>query len=481
MNIYIPIEVKVRELEGRCLLALVAAERGHTVIVGEKKDTLNMAKSGYVPPGIVHDKSLTPGAYKIDNFTKLHEHGHLITSQDEESGLLDESYDQFAKQRFSEETVSMVDRIFTWGPHDTKSLQNIYPEYTEKIVPTGSPRVDFWRNEFDAYYRNENSKFKTDILVASNFGYPIDENTFWDRIARLRKAGYFDRAPEMEKYMYENTAYQYRLLFYFVEMVRDLSKSFPDAKILVRPHPVESIDAWNKLVGKLPNVVIRRESTISGWIRNTTVLIHNGCTSALEASVSGLPRIAYRPIPNKIEREIPNDTSIHSFSIDELKEVVSNLLEKGETKGMEEVEEATKEILNSRLSSLTGKFAAEKIVDEWTLMGESAGLGHSNLAELEECRDVRTNRLKSKTFKRVLKKKAVDMRNLILRQSRPKNQKDNLLKTDHKFPYLSDDEMEGILTRLRAAHGRFDDVKAVRYGEKSFIIYSEKSQQSDRS
>ena len=68
MNIYLPIEVKVRELEGKTLLALTAAERGHTVIIGEKKDTINLAKKGILPPGIVHDKSLTPGEYKIKNF-----------------------------------------------------------------------------------------------------------------------------------------------------------------------------------------------------------------------------------------------------------------------------------------------------------------------------------------------------------------------------------------------------------------------------
>jgi surface carbohydrate biosynthesis protein len=88
MNIYLPIEVKVRELEGKVLLALAAAERGHTVILGEKKDTINMAKKGHLPPGIVHDKSLTPGEYKLINYKQLKEHGHLVTSQDEESGLL---------------------------------------------------------------------------------------------------------------------------------------------------------------------------------------------------------------------------------------------------------------------------------------------------------------------------------------------------------------------------------------------------------
>ena len=60
MNIYIPIEVKVRELEGRTLLALAAAERGHQVILGSKKETLLSAVNGELPPGIVHMKSLTP-------------------------------------------------------------------------------------------------------------------------------------------------------------------------------------------------------------------------------------------------------------------------------------------------------------------------------------------------------------------------------------------------------------------------------------
>ena len=36
MNIYIKIEVKNREFEGRLLLALAAAERGHTVILGPR-------------------------------------------------------------------------------------------------------------------------------------------------------------------------------------------------------------------------------------------------------------------------------------------------------------------------------------------------------------------------------------------------------------------------------------------------------------
>lgn len=470
MNVYLPIEVKVRELEGKTLLAMIAAERGHTVILGEKKDTLNLAQTSHLPPGIVHDKSLTPGDYKIKNFTKLHENGHLITAQDEESGLLDESFDQFAKRRFSEETVSMADKIFAWGKYDQTSLQNIYPKYAGKIVATGSPRVDFWRQELDDYYQNAADGLDSYIFIASNFGFPIDENLFWDRMARLRQAGYFDRDPGMEKFMYENTAYQFRLLYEFVAMIRNLSKSFPDRTILVRPHPVESIDAWHKLLGELPNVIIKREDTISGWIRHAAVLIHNGCTSALEAAVSGVPRIAYRPIPHEIERAIPNSTSLHAFSIEELEKMISDILEEGTTDGLKEAEKASNTIVDQRISSVTGQLAAEKIIEEWEKLANAKNLKTSTVQELIDVKPEEKVSLKLR-----FKQTAVQVRDAILGSSKAQKKNQNLIKSGHKFPSLEDEEMEDMMSKLKSTLGRFENVNAVRFGDKSFIFSSLKN------
>lgn len=476
MNVYLPIEVKVRELEGKALLAMIAAEKGHTVILGEKKDTLNLAqKRGVLPPGIVHDKSLTPGEYKIKSFTRLKELGHLITVQDEESGLLDESFDEFAKRRSSEETVSLADKIFAWGPHDGESLRRIYPDHSEKIISAGSPRVDFWRNELDEYYKDAASGMKDYILVASNFGFPIDENLFWDRVARLRKAGYFERDPSMEKYMYENTAYQYRLLHEFIVMIRHLSEVFPQKTILVRPHPVESIDAWHKLLGELPNVIIQRKDTISGWIRNAAVLIHNGCTSALEAAVSGLPRIAYRPIPHEIERAIPNNTSLHAFSLEELQTMVSDIFEKNQTEGIEEAENKSKAITDQRFSSLQGELAAEKIVNEWTQLAKTTGTPTSSPQELKDLKPVETVPLKVKA-----KRFAVRVRDTIFNPSKEVKGKSKLIKSTHKFPSLGDEEMADIVQRLRSTLGRFEDVDFTRYGKKSFIFSHKKNQGETR-
>ena len=468
MNVYLPIEVKVRELEGKILLALTAAERGHAVILGEKKDTINLAKKGQLPPGIIHDKSLTPGAYKIKNYIQLKEYGHLITAQDEESGLLDESYDDFAKRRFSEETVSMADRVFAWGGHDYNSLKSIYPEHADKIVATGSPRVDFWRREFNDYFKKNDSDLKSYILVVSNFGYPIDQNPFWNRIARLREAGYLERDTEMEKYMYENTAYQYRLLYRFIEMIRQLAETFPNKDIIVRPHPVDSLDAWNNLLVPKNNIIINRENSISGWIRNASVIIHNGCTSALEAAASGIPRIAYRPIPDALERAIPNNVSMQIFSLDDLKSTVSDLLEK-ENKVDTATIEPGSGILNNRLSSLTDRFAAEKIVDEWEIIGELADLKSSAADQLLAAKPQ-----KKQKIKKLLKNRVIQIRNILLKQENETKKNGRLLKTAHKFPSLYDDEMGFIVNNIQNSLNRFRNVQIVRYGEKAFIFFRDK-------
>lgn len=469
MNIYIPIEVKVRELEGRGLLALVAAERGHTVILGEKKDTINMAKHGLLPPGIVHDKSLTPGDYKIENFQLLKKHGHMITAQDEESGLLDESFDVFAKQRFSKATLTLADKVFAWGLHDKNSLCAIYPEFAGNIVTTGSPRVDFWRKEFSRYFGQQAMPNKPYIFIVSNFGSPLDMNTLWDRVARLREAGYFERDLNMERYMYENTAYQLKLLYHFIEMVRHLSKVYPGNSILLRPHPVESVDGWKKLVGSFPNVVIERKGTISKWIRNSSVLIHNGCTSAIEAAAAGIPRVAYRPIPHELERDIPNQTSINAFSIEEITYHISEILKGKKTSAEKEAEISAGKILEQRFANTAGKFSADIIVDEWEKIGKSAGLRTSTINELRDCKIPETISLKKKIIK-----KAVNLKHLIFQPAKKENKGGKLLNTSHKFPSLNDEEMQELVEKLQLTLNRFQDVEFVRFGEKSFILYSKK-------
>ncbi|MCC5931448.1 MAG: hypothetical protein JJU28_19530 [Cyclobacteriaceae bacterium] len=467
MNIYIPIEIKVRELEGKFLLALTAAERGHTVILGDKGDTRRLAVKGILPKGIYHNKSLTPGDGKKGSLYKIHKNGYVITSQDEESGLLDESYENFANLRFSSETISMASKVFAWGEHDEEALRKVYPEHKERILSTGSPRVDFWRPDFKRYYDqldlNNTNELKPYIMVVSNFSSLLDANRFWDKAARLRKAGYFERDENWEAYFYQNSAYQLQLIYEFIVMVRELSKTFPKINIVVRPHPVESIEAWKKILGNnYENVKINRNGTISNWIRNSSLIIHNGCTSALEAAICGTHRVAYRPLPSEFERDIPNRISFQAKSLKELKEMVSDILDGTSLKTEKEIERKTGELIHKRFENSKGPFAADNIVNAWEELAEEHHLEQTSPDELQTLKA--ENNLTG-GFKEKLKK------TISLFQNDKKNKK-RLLSSSHKFPDLKESEVEEMLKKLQISFDRFHSVKFKQFGKKTFIFYS---------
>ncbi|MGB7334912.1 MAG: hypothetical protein WBD01_03885, partial [Salaquimonas sp.] len=52
----IPVEVQARELLAKLVLANLAVERGYNVILG--KDTVVRRLAGYLPKGVIYDKSL---------------------------------------------------------------------------------------------------------------------------------------------------------------------------------------------------------------------------------------------------------------------------------------------------------------------------------------------------------------------------------------------------------------------------------------
>jgi len=80
--IYIAVEVARRELEGRLLLGLVAAERGHDVVLGKIPHAALLAEelNGWrLPPGIVHLKSAPSAARLAERFDTLRARGSLVS------------------------------------------------------------------------------------------------------------------------------------------------------------------------------------------------------------------------------------------------------------------------------------------------------------------------------------------------------------------------------------------------------------------
>ena len=111
----------------------------------------------------------------------------------------------------------------------------------------------------------------------------------------------------------------------FIEAIRYLASLKNDFDIVLRPHPVENVEAWKVYLDGIPNVHVIREGPITAWVNNAFAIMHNGCTTAYEATISGKPVITYLPIDQEYERKIPNELGERVKSLEDLAEVVNRL------------------------------------------------------------------------------------------------------------------------------------------------------------
>ena len=123
MNIYLQVEISSRELDSKLLLAILAASRGHQVIISNVEIIEKGLKRGWLPPGIFHTKSLTPGVNKIKRHQDIINSGSKVTSIDEESSIDRFGYEEFSKQRYSKESIDQSSAVFTWGDEDFETLK----------------------------------------------------------------------------------------------------------------------------------------------------------------------------------------------------------------------------------------------------------------------------------------------------------------------------------------------------------------------
>ncbi len=448
MNIYLKLEILARELEGRLLLGLVAAERGHTVLLGDVRPLLDPRVR--VPPGVYHDKSLTPKPSKLALFERLRSAGIAVTSQDEEHGLLDEygTYADFASMRFSDASLAHAAAAFMWGPHDERELRGLHRAHEAHIVATGSPRADLWRPSFTDFHRTADlpgiDSSRPFVLFAGYASMVLDRNPFATRVADQRPT-YFDGADDPKEWrFYANCATEVAYLGHLVRAIRHASVRHPQAQLVVRPHPVEADGAWESLLGPLPNVIVDRRGSLGGWLRSASVVVHNGSTVGLEAAASGVPIISYQPNGERANW-VSNRLSRTAADQGELLDLIDLALEGREPEGGWS-STAARALLADRLEPLEGPLSADRIVDAWERLPELDGTS----APVP-----RRAWLIGSAHRTVSRMRAASAENAMPRFT-----------TTHKFPPLGRSQVADIHRRFVAALNRFATVRIDRIGSR---------------
>jgi hypothetical protein len=146
-------------------------------------------------------------------------------------------------------------------------------------------------------------------------------------------------------------------------MIRECAQSLPDKNFIVRPHPSENHDAWRKFMEKLPNVKIIHSGAAIPWIMGSEGLIHNGCTTAVEAFVLDKPVLSYRPFTDaRYDNYLPNALGHEAFNISEAKKWIEMRFTQKESGN--QLTEERQAIKDKYMSALSGLTACERILSE---------------------------------------------------------------------------------------------------------------------
>lgn len=327
---FISIEIWRREVEAAAVLGVEAASKGFSAVIVDQV-LIHMAfrflrRLGLLQnfPGLYHAKSVSPTKERIRLYRSLKEKGILVTAHDQEHGLLQRSYEEFARKRFSAETVTSISRYFCWGQFDEEFLKKQFPDFEERFVMTGSPRVDSWSQTVAPWsLRKVEAPDKPYILFSSHFrferGGQVD---FLKDNATAGGQGWNDALSRLTQ-----SEGQLSLLMGWLDLIPRILSGYSKMPIIFRPHPTEDPSVWAKLLIPHPALTISSDGPIGPWVQGAGVVIHSGCTTAVEASLRGKPVISFIPagLSDEVTPPIPSSIGTRCSAAREVLRVVSSL------------------------------------------------------------------------------------------------------------------------------------------------------------
>jgi surface carbohydrate biosynthesis protein len=456
----IPVENQVRELDPKLLLACVAAQRGFTSLIGFRREI--HFQVGAFPPGIYLSKSMTDASNMM--FRIMRKLGHRVVAWDEEAlvHLPDEIY---YSRRLSPAAMHQVSHFFAWG-QDSADLWRRFPQFPPgtPVHVTGNPRCDLLRPEVRQFYRQEVERLREQhgdfILVNTNFNHvnafsPV-QNLFQPQLNPEEEPKFGRSALGMTReYALKLRDLKQGMFEAFQTMIVALEKAFPRQNVIVRPHPTENPAVYHRIAQRCSRVKVTNEGNVVPWLMACRCIIHNGCTTGVEAYVLGTPAISYRAVVNEeIDYgfyRLPNLVSHQCFSLNELLGLLQDVLT---GKAGAAVSGERDELIDRHLAATKGPMASERIVD--VLESMVAG-------SVDKTRHDRFQRLHGHlwaTGRTVVKR--IKSR-LPRSHNKPEFQR-------HRYPQISLEDVQNRVDRFREITGFAGKIAVRRFGEQFFTV-----------
>ena len=308
--IYIPVELKYRELMNKLFFVANNIDEDFVFFIGDKTSVNRAVR--LLGKGVYFYKSIN--YYDTDHINRVKNRGNVYVSLDEEGGAtLNNSkvFQSFLKYRSSQKNMTLVDRIFTWGDFDHKGWQKKYTKFKHKIIKTGATRVDVWRKTIYPKI------FKDEIKSLKKYSpYFFIPNSFYTSNDHLNKAIEVDKKLDPKttsiplKRRIEEKKNSYKTFLQLVSLTNKLAKDFPKHKIIIKPHPADNIENIKKKFiykGK-SNILVENNFDLTSYIAGSDCVIYNESTTGIQSMVMGKKTICYKFKKNKKSlREFANN------------------------------------------------------------------------------------------------------------------------------------------------------------------------------
>ncbi len=335
----LPIEIISRELDSRILIALrlLKLDCKWQIIIGKTNKIGDFWRSKVESDSkfIYLSKGMTFSKLYFINMIKK---GGFYFLLDEEGAIFSPYINKYwTRGANNNDLLKHVSKIFFWGNNELLNYKKRHSGYlTEsKIEVTGNPRFDLCKKKYESFYSSISKKLTNQnkfIMVDTAFGTYnniIDINLqfeHWKNVKYEKNRGEVDRTKWLEKIkpLYE---YQKKIFPIFLDGILNLCTKLPDQNFLIRPHPVENVNTYKNYFKNQKNVIVSNEGTAVEKFKYAQLIIHNGCSTAVEAFFAKTPMICFLPSFNEeMVQSLPKDISLQAFDKNDLESMVKEAL-----------------------------------------------------------------------------------------------------------------------------------------------------------
>lgn len=321
INVYLPVEVALRELYPKAFLAAFLAKKGYRVFVHPDYMLPKLGFHGGVVFGKnhIHAKNLLLTSKKKKSFVLFEEEGAPVFGDENERKII-------VQDRLKEGAEEISNVITTWGRWQSEAIREI----TDKtVVCTGSLYTELSKPRYKAACAELDLDITSGLcgylLINTRFAFANGEGAPYTAFTGNPAYTYKGATP---RYWRKNFSNDMSMLGAFIKMIERIAVTFPELNIVLRPHPAENCQFYEEIFKDYDKITVTNAGHVISWLRNAACVLTNGCTTSIQSEVSGTPVINFMPDFCNNDPTLLDGIGFQANSEDEVIFAITNLLKK---------------------------------------------------------------------------------------------------------------------------------------------------------